>query len=62
MSLSGFGAWNNYRFGIALAVDCLTPYEKALWLGLADLRQDLEVAEPYDHDSPKGDYQRARAR
>ena len=49
-------AWSNYRLGITLAIDCLTPYKKALQLGLTDLRRDMKVAEPYCHDKPKGKY------
>jgi hypothetical protein len=58
MSQLDFLAWNNYRLGITLAIDCLALCEKALRLGLMDLQQDMEVAEPYDHDKPKGDYEK----
>jgi len=57
-----FGIWNNYRFGITLAVECFMQYEKALTLGLTDLKQDMERAEPYDHDKPKGDYEKIMKR
>lgn len=46
----------NYEFGTALARSCLTLYQKALDQGLVDLKQDMDGAEPYDHDQPKGTY------
>ena len=58
MSWLEFQAWSNYRFGITLAIDCRTLYEKAVRLGLTDLQQDMERAEPYDHDRPRGEYDR----
>lgn len=58
MSYPDFLAWNNYRLGITLAIDLLAPYEKALSLGAIDMQQDMKVAEPYDHDKPKGVYEK----
>jgi len=47
---------DNYRLGTLLATDCLTPYTKILRLGLSGLQQDMERAEPYNHDNRKGEY------
>lgn len=55
------GSEKNLKIGITLAIDCLTPYQKALQLGLVDLQLDMEKAEPYDHDQrdpPKEDYEK----
>lgn len=56
MDQSAFEARNGYSLGSTLATDCLMRYGKALQLGLMDLKQDMDVAEPYKHDTPNGNY------